>query len=78
MENMKVLQEVMKEVLRSTYLTENTDKEVKIFIESGDFNVLSPNSKRELSFLYESLILPIYKHLSNGDYIPNIFVSIED
>ena len=75
--NIEALRQTMEKVLKSTYLTEGTETAVKGFIVDGDLNKFSPEVNRELSFLYESLISPIYQHISGGDYIPNIFVKLE-
>lgn len=76
--NIKILQETMKELLQSTYLTEQTDLEVKRFIETGDLNQFSSTAKKELSFLYGNLIFPIYMSLDKTGYLPNIFGEMEN
>lgn len=76
--NIKALQKALNDVLKSCFLTSPCEKEVRDFIENGDLGVFSNASRKELSFLYSNIISPSYSFYSGGEYLPNIFVELED
>jgi len=76
--NTKALKKALEEVLKSCALTPICKEEIYKFFETEDFNVFSDTSLYELSLLFKNIIAPAYKFYSNGDFLPNIFVKMED
>lgn len=76
--NEKALYETLKGVKERVQLTSQGRVEMDKYLEVGKFEVFSEPVLHELSLVYPNIIEPLYRDLSGGDYLPNIFVKMED
>lgn len=77
--NYKVLDKILLDLasLQDGQISGECEQQIYSYVKDHDMNVFSDNSLRQLYYAFAGSLCEVYAAIT-GDYLPNIFVRMED